>query len=102
MFGTQDIAIDLSRYTFANGLGAEGPVVLASGDAAAGQPFNRNVEVEVVEPMGSDTLVWSKLGGQEFRFRVDGQSMLRAGDRVQIGFDPAQASVFDAESEHRR
>ena len=59
------------------------------------------VAIEVVEPMGSDTLVWAQLAGQEFRFRVDGQSTLRTGDRVKVGFDPARACVFNAESELR-
>ena len=39
--------------------------------AASGQPFSKEVEVDVVEPMGSDTLVWGKLGSHNLSFRVE-------------------------------
>ena len=29
-------------------------------------PFSQEVEIEIVEPMGADTLVWTKLGKQQF------------------------------------
>ena len=77
------------------------PEHVTCGPAAADEPFSADVEIEVVEPMGADTLVWSMLDGREFRFRVDGQSELRAGDKVRIGFDPARASIFDASTELR-
>ncbi|MDZ7602946.1 MAG: ABC transporter ATP-binding protein [Hoeflea sp.] len=77
------------------------PEHVTCGPAAADEPFNTEVEIEVVEPMGADTLVWAILDGREFRFRVDGQSALKAGDRVRIGFDPAKASIFDAATELR-
>jgi multiple sugar transport system ATP-binding protein len=64
-------------------------------------PFQSEVTVEIVEPMGSDTLVWTKLAGQDFRFRMDGQAEVDEGDRVRIGFDPARASLFDRAAEER-
>ncbi|VVT30498.1 ABC transporter ATP-binding protein [Hoeflea sp. EC-HK425] len=77
------------------------PEHVSCGAAAAGEPFTADVEIEVVEPMGADTLVWAVLDGKEFRFRVDGQSPLRAGETARIGFDPAKASIFDMATELR-
>jgi multiple sugar transport system ATP-binding protein len=106
-FRAGDFAIPLARYTFADGPQA-GPASfgirpehVSTGEAAAGQPFMAEVEVEVVEPMGSDTLVWSRLAGQDFRLRVDGQAPLSKGQRIMAGFDPARASIFDAKTELR-
>lgn len=67
------------------------------GDEAKAAPFSQQVEVEVVEPMGSDTLGWAQLGGKSFRFRVEGQVELNVGDKVTIGFEPSRGSLFDAQ-----
>ena len=106
-FGFAETQIPLERYPFAQG-GRPGraifgirPEHVTSGAEAAKEPFTTEVEIEVVEPMGADTLVWAVLDGEEFRFRVEGHSELRAGDRTRIGFDPARASIFDASSELR-
>ena len=99
--------ISLSSYPFSGpinpGPGIFGirPEHVVSGDAASAERYSAMVEVDVVEPMGADTLVWAMLDGQEFRFRVDGQINMRVGDHVRIGFDPARASVFDAATELR-
>ena len=99
--------IDLSSYPF-SGPAKSGPGIfgirpehIVAGDAASSERYSAEVEVDVVEPMGADTLVWSMLDGCEVRFRVDGQTSMRVGDHVRIGFDPARACVFDAESELR-
>ncbi|TJW78344.1 MAG: TOBE domain-containing protein, partial [Mesorhizobium sp.] len=57
--------------------------------------------VEIVDPMGSDTLVWTKLGGQIVSFRVEADKTLSNGDAIRIGFDPARASLFDAQTDSR-
>ena len=71
-FRTGDVAVPLGRYGFDNGARAASAVVLgirpehiAYGPAAASQPYSKEIEVEIVEPMGSDTLVWTKLGEPE-------------------------------------
>jgi multiple sugar transport system ATP-binding protein len=106
-FVADQISIPLSGYTavapLIDGKAAFGirPEHVVVGAAAKAQPFSQEIEIEVVEPMGSDTLVWAKLAGQEFRFRVDGQSAFYAGQKILAGFDPARASLFDAETELR-
>ena len=110
-FRADGLAVPLSDYPFDGAARANGgesrvelgvrPEHVLSGAAAEGAPFSAEVEVDVVEPMGSDTQVWSRLGGQEFRFRVDGQSALAKGERVRVGIDPARVSLFDVASGER-
>jgi multiple sugar transport system ATP-binding protein len=64
-------------------------------------PVNCNVVVEVVEPMGADTLVWSSLNGKEIRFTVEGNKTINIGDNLSVGFDPALISIFDFDTENR-
>ncbi|SLN19674.1 sn-glycerol-3-phosphate import ATP-binding protein UgpC [Aquimixticola soesokkakensis] len=70
-------------------------------DAAASCAVQTRVVVDVVEPMGADTLLWCTLGGDEFRIRLDGQTPIRQGDTITVGIDPARASLFDKETEIR-
>ena len=64
-------------------------------NSGAGWPFSASAAVEVVEPMGSDTLVWLKLAGQNFSVRVTSERAPRAGEMVTVGLDPLRASLFD-------
>ncbi|MCT8999772.1 ABC transporter ATP-binding protein [Chelativorans intermedius] len=108
VFRAGETAIELSGYAFSGNGPKPGPVSFGirpehifTDKVAADLPFQCEVEVEVVEPMGADTLVWSRLDGHELRFRVDGQTPVKEGERMKIGFDPARASIFDAETEMR-
>jgi multiple sugar transport system ATP-binding protein len=108
IFRLGDTSVPVARYACDKQAAPAGTAVLGVrpehvvyGDAAARQPFSTQGEIEVVEPMGSDTLVWSKLGNQNFSFRVDAERRLSVGDRIAIGFDPARASIFDSGSGRR-
>jgi multiple sugar transport system ATP-binding protein len=107
LFKASDVTIPLSRYGFASpAISADAvfgirPEHVTTGDAAQAMPFSAPVTVEVVEPMGSDTLVLGRLAGQEFRFRADGAATFAPGQNVMAGFDPARASIFDAGTELR-
>ncbi|WEX08408.1 ABC transporter ATP-binding protein [Chelativorans sp. AA-79] len=107
-FRAGDTRIGLDRYAFSGNGPKPGRVAFGirpehifMDRGAEDQPFKAEVDVDVVEPMGADTLVWSRLDGHELRFRVDGQVPVRKGERVQVGFDPVRASIFDAETEMR-
>ena len=70
-FRTADVTIPLDGYEYAPGGETSGPAWLgfrpehvSVGDAAAGDAFKAEVKVEIVEPMGSDTLVWTTLAGR--------------------------------------
>jgi len=99
---------DLSNYKFQETIKVEKEVWLGIrpesvvvGGEAENMPVNFNLEIEVFEPMGADTLVWSQIGGQEFRFMVDVNTSINVGGTLTVGFDPAHASIFDLESEER-
>ena len=102
-FQSGDVTVPLERYRFdKNTNGATGASVLgvrpehvAAGDAAKALPYSREIEVEIVEPMGAASLVWTKLGKSNFGFLVDSASALGVGQRTMIGFDPDRASLFD-------
>ena len=108
VFRSGELAIPLSRYQFEGKPAAGGkcelgirPEHIAFAGAGSALPFSREIEVEIVEPMGSQSLVWTKLGTVNFAFLVDSESQLKVGDRGAIGFDPARASLFDGASGDR-
>ncbi|MDD7973130.1 ABC transporter ATP-binding protein [Roseinatronobacter alkalisoli] len=77
------------------------PEHILTGEAAASAPVRFEVCAELVEPMGSEILVWSTLADTSIRFRLDGQEKVATGDMLRIGFDPARASIFDKAEELR-
>jgi multiple sugar transport system ATP-binding protein len=101
-FRVGDVHVPLDRYAFDEHGAAGGHCVLgvrpesvAIGADGSARPFSREVEIELVEPMGADTLVWTKLAGTNFAFLVDSESRLKIGERITIGFDPGRTSLFD-------
>ncbi len=107
-FTIGDVSIPMKGYDFiqevdgsvASWLGVRPEHVLV-GDAATDAGFKTEVTVEIVEPMGSDTLVWTTTADTQFRFRMDGQVDVYDGDKLTIGFDPVRASMFSKETEER-
>ncbi|MCZ4271560.1 ABC transporter ATP-binding protein [Maritalea porphyrae] len=99
--------IDLKGYDYVDGPVASPvwfgfrPEHAVAGEGAEHQPATFQVVAEIVEPMGSDTLVWTKIEDQAFRVRMDGQAKISTGDAFTLGFDPARASIFDKETELR-
>lgn len=57
--------------------------------------------VELVEPMGADSLVWVRVGDKSISVRTESSDPRQPGDRVHVTFDLAHASIFDAETEER-
>ncbi len=100
--------LSLKGYEFAEKPAAGTQVVfgarpehIVTGDVAKSAPIKAKAEVNLVEPMGSDTLVYAELFGKLTRIRMDGHSKVKAGDTLSIGIDPARASLFNKESEQR-
>jgi multiple sugar transport system ATP-binding protein len=77
------------------------PEHVETGEAARAQPFHFETSVDIVEPMGSDTLVWAKVGGNDLRIRMDGQARVAEGDKIVVGFSASQAHMFDQGTEQR-
>ncbi|MEP0520475.1 MAG: ABC transporter ATP-binding protein [Hyphomicrobiales bacterium] len=104
-FVSGNLDVDLAGYEFAEGGNASGPAWfgirpehIVVNDTA---PFTMESDIEIVEPMGSDTLVWTTINDKPFRVRMDGQASVNVGDKMKIGFDPARASMFDKATEVR-
>ncbi|SED28954.1 carbohydrate ABC transporter ATP-binding protein, CUT1 family [Rhizobiales bacterium GAS191] len=57
--------------------------------------------IEMIEPMGSDQLAWTRLGGASASLRLPSESAVRAGDRISISISPTKASLFDFASGQR-
>jgi multiple sugar transport system ATP-binding protein len=103
------VSVPVGRYNFEPGnekwsgkaiLGVR-PEHVVVGDGANQQPFSFDAAIEIVEPMGADTVAWTRIGSQSFTFRADAELNLADGQTVRLGFDAARASLFDAESGER-
>ena len=75
-----------------------------SDDALAIEKFSDaiiDVNVEVVELMGSETYLYITTSGREGTFiaRVDPRSLSRVGDRIKIAVDSDRLHFFDKETE---
>ena len=107
-FEFDDLSFNLDGYSFKEKIKSTSKVWLGVrpeniiiNETDKTMPVNFNVVVEVVEPMGADTLVWSSLNGKEIRFTVEGNKTINIGDKLSVGFDPAHISIFDFDTENR-
>lgn len=107
-FKVDDMVMPMTGYEFAAPQTADRPAVIGirpehivTGELVKNAPLRYDVTIDLVEPMGSDTLVYAKLGQHIFRVRMDGQARVRAGETLQIGIDPSRASLFDKATEDR-
>ena len=102
VFRSKGLAVDLSGYAFSAGA-TEGPATLGFrpehlvlDGAASGLPTIPG-RVSVVEPMGSDAVVWFDWADQSLSLRLMGDVDLQPGDALAPGLDIAKASLFGAD-----
>jgi len=57
--------------------------------------------VDLIEPMGSDSLVWLKLAGQILSARIESSQVYKPNEKITVRFRVGLASLFDAESSER-
>ncbi|TFF25120.1 ABC transporter ATP-binding protein [Jiella endophytica] len=102
-----DVDVPLDRYGFLAQPEAGREVTfgirpehVGLGEAPAGH-FAIKGKVELVEAMGADTIVWTSLAGHPLTIRTDGETEIRPGQTIEFGFDPANACLFDAETDLR-
>ncbi len=107
-FEVGDVSIPMAGYDFANGGAANGAATLGirpehvvTGELVGNAPFQADVTVDLIEPMGSDTVVDCQFAGARFRLRMDGQARVTVGDTIRLGLDPSRASLFDKDTELR-
>jgi multiple sugar transport system ATP-binding protein len=53
-------------------------------------------QIEVVEPMGAETEILVKVGGQTLNLMTHGRASVGPGERVSLAPQPSQAHLFDA------
>ncbi|WP_288430798.1 sn-glycerol-3-phosphate ABC transporter ATP-binding protein UgpC [uncultured Agrobacterium sp.] len=58
-----------------------------------------SAQVQVVEPLGSDTLVHFNIGGDMLTARMAPDARPTVGETIRIGVDPSRIHLFDAESQ---
>ncbi|MEO6276939.1 ABC transporter ATP-binding protein [Roseateles sp.] len=63
----------------------------------AGQPFA--AEIQLVEPLGNQHVVWMNCAGTTVSAVLPGQPMVEDGAKVAFGFDAAKTMWFDAAGE---
>ena len=71
--------------------------VAERGDAPTGQ--RANAQVEVVEPLGAELIVYLQAGAYEFTSRMDTRNRINAGDRLEVVFDTMKLHIFDKQTE---
>ena len=57
------------------------------------------VQVEVVEPLGSELIVYLEAGPNEFTSRMDTRNQVGPGENLEVVFDTAKLHVFDKQTE---
>ena len=77
------------------------PEHVATGNDVADAAYRTKVRAEMLEPMGADTLIWTKFAGHELRFCMDGQVRLSEGQEVEIGLSAESLHLFDSTTEDR-
>jgi multiple sugar transport system ATP-binding protein len=53
--------------------------------------------VDIVEPLGADSLVWCTDGGLSLEVRISGERSMRPGAATTLGIDPQRISLFSAD-----
>ena len=63
--------------------------------AEAGLSESFKAVVDIVEPMGSDSLVWLNMAGHTMSARVESNMIYKPGEKVTVRFRVGLASLFD-------
>jgi len=88
-------SIDLAGYPFASPPqdGAEVELGIRPEHLVGG---SMDLTIEIVEPMGADTLVWATREGVTFAMRLDGEQQVAPGDILPVAIPISHVSLFDA------
>jgi len=58
-------------------------------------------EVQIIEPTGPDTLVFTQINNQKITCRIHPDKAVLAGESMDFGFDISKAVIFDPDTEKR-
>ena len=103
-FSLKNNLINLNNYDFDNKPSDQSDIIfgirpedISVSDSQDGMEF----KIELIEPMGADTLIWLSFENIPFSVRLEGSSEYKLGDVIIINFDIKRASIFDQKSELR-
>ena len=103
-FSFHNSNISLENYEFENQPEDTNSIVLGIrpedihlNKSANSKEFN----IELIEPMGADTLIWLSFENVPFSVRLEGSSDYKLGDLIHLEFNIKRASLFDKKSEKR-
>jgi multiple sugar transport system ATP-binding protein len=82
-------------------LGVRPEHIRINGDAEDGATVAIPAVVDIVEPMGADTLIWLTVEGQTMSARVESNEHYVPGQKVKVRFRMNLASVFDEATTNR-
>ncbi|MEK7015157.1 MULTISPECIES: ABC transporter ATP-binding protein [Bacillus] len=67
----------------------------------ASQSTTFTTKIEVAELLGAESILYMKLGNQDFAARVDARHTFSPGDQINLAFDMNKAHFFDSQTEQR-
>ena len=82
-------------------LGVRPEHIRINGAAEDGATETIPATVDIVEPMGADSLIWLNVEGQTMSARVESNEHYEPGQKVKVRFRMNLASVFDDETTNR-
>ena len=103
-FSLNNSLINLNSYQFENKPSDQTDIVFGvRPEDISLNKSDKSIElkIELIEPMGADTLIWSSMEGIPFSIRLEGSSEYQLEDVINIEFDIERASIFDKNSELR-
>src|SRR5690625_561171 len=62
---------------------------------------NITASIDGAEFMGAETILYSKVNGQEFVARIDSRTDIEGGDKIDVAFNLTKAHFFDPDTEIR-
>jgi multiple sugar transport system ATP-binding protein len=101
-------AFDVTEYAFAKPVTSPSEVIMGIRPEQleldpAPAALRLDLQVNVVEPMGADTVIWGSIAGQKASVRINSSKNTQParGDVLTAGFALQDASIFDAASTSR-
>jgi len=101
-----NVTFDLKKYEFKdlNNISTEVVLGVRPEDIFLSDEHNESsiqCKVELIEPMGADTLVWTSLNSKPLSIRLEGSSEVKLNDFININFNVERVSIFDKQTEER-
>ncbi|MEZ5668286.1 MAG: sn-glycerol-3-phosphate ABC transporter ATP-binding protein UgpC [Alphaproteobacteria bacterium] len=104
VFASPALSQPLDGYAFAAGVPAGTEIELGIRPEhvrIVQEPGAHAVTVDLVEPMGAETVVWCALEGQTMSLRLEGETAIKPQDVLQVAFPADRLNLFDKSSGNR-